>query len=52
MMDAAALAAIVKLVPFSAHLGFEIKEMNENRVVVHALIRPEFCTAGGTAHGG
>ena len=51
-MDDAALAAVVKMVPFSAHLGFEIKEMGPERVVVHAVIRPEFCTSGGTAHGG
>lgn len=45
-------AAVVKMVPFSAHLGLEIKEMGPERVVVHALIRPEYCTSGGTAHGG
>lgn len=52
MMDASALAAVVKMVPFSAHLGFEIKELAKDRVVVHAVIQPEFCTSGGTAHGG
>jgi 1,4-dihydroxy-2-naphthoyl-CoA hydrolase len=46
------LAAVVKMVPFSAHLGFEIKEMGKDRVVVHALIQPDYCTSGGTAHGG
>lgn len=51
-MDADALAAVVKMVPFSHHLGFEIKEMGPERVVVHARIRPEYCTSGGTAHGG
>ncbi|WP_156256359.1 PaaI family thioesterase [Sandarakinorhabdus oryzae] len=51
-MDAAQLAAVVKMVPFSGHLGFEIKEMGPERVVVHALIKPEYCTTGGTAHGG
>ena len=51
-MDADALAAVVKMVPFSAHLGFEIKAMGKDRVIVHALIRPEYCTSGGTAHGG
>lgn len=45
-------AAIVKTVPFSAHLGLEIRELGRDRVVVHALIKPEYCTAGGTAHGG
>jgi 1,4-dihydroxy-2-naphthoyl-CoA hydrolase len=51
-MNEDALAAVVKMVPFSAHLGFEIKEMGKERVVVHALIKPEYCTSGGTAHGG
>ena len=51
-MDAEALAAVLKMVPFSAHLGFEIKEMGRGRVVVHAVIKPEYCTRGGTAHGG
>jgi uncharacterized protein (TIGR00369 family) len=45
-------AAVIKMVPFSAHLGFEIKEMGRDRVIVHAVIRPEYCTSGGTAHGG
>lgn len=49
---AAANAAVIKMVPFSAHLGFEIKEMGKERVIVHAVIRPEYCTSGGTAHGG
>jgi uncharacterized protein (TIGR00369 family) len=52
MMDEAALAEVIKRVPFSAHLGFEIKEMGKERVVVHAVIKPEYCTSGGTAHGG
>ena len=51
-MDAERLAAVVKLVPFSAHLGFEIKALSASKVVVHALIKPEYCTSGGTAHGG
>jgi uncharacterized protein (TIGR00369 family) len=45
-------AAVVKMVPFAAHLGLEIKEMGRDRVIVHAVIRPEYCTSGGTAHGG
>jgi uncharacterized protein (TIGR00369 family) len=49
---AEALAAVVKMVPFSAHLGLEIVAMGKDRVVVHAQIRPEYCTSGGTAHGG
>jgi 1,4-dihydroxy-2-naphthoyl-CoA hydrolase len=51
-MNSDALAAVVKMVPFSAHLGFEIKEMTKDCVVVHAEIKPEHCTSGGTAHGG
>lgn len=51
-MDAEQMAAVLKLVPFSGHLGFEIREMGPERVVVHALIKPEYCTSGGTAHGG
>jgi 1,4-dihydroxy-2-naphthoyl-CoA hydrolase len=52
MTDAETLAAVVKMVPFSAHLGFEIKEMSRDKVVVHAIIKPDYCTSGGTAHGG
>lgn len=51
-MDAAALAAVVQMVPFAAHLDLTIKELGRERVVVHALIKPEYCTSGGTAHGG
>ena len=51
-MDDAALAAIVKMVPFAAHLDLTIVELGRDRVVVHALIKPEYCTSGGTAHGG
>ncbi len=51
-MDADALAAVVKMVPLSAHLGFELRELGPQRVVVHAVIKPEHCTSGGTAHGG
>jgi uncharacterized protein (TIGR00369 family) len=52
MMDADALAAVIKMVPFAAHLDFEIKELGRDRVVVQALIKPDYCTSGGTAHGG
>lgn len=52
MTETETYAAVIKMVPFSAHLGFEIKAMSRERVVVHALIRPEYCTSGGTAHGG
>ena len=51
-MEAQALAQVAKMVPFAGHLGFEIKEMGKDRVVVTALIKPEYCTTGGTAHGG
>ena len=51
-MDAAALAAVVQMVPFAAHLDLTIKELGRDRVVVHALIKPEYCASGGTAHGG
>lgn len=51
-MDAAALAAVVQMVPFAAHLDLTIVELGKDRVVVHALIKPEYCTSGGTAHGG
>jgi uncharacterized protein (TIGR00369 family) len=50
--DAAARAAIVKLVPFSAHLGFELVRCDAAGVVVEVVLAPEHCTAGSTAHGG
>ena len=40
------------MVPFAAHLDLTIVELGRDRVVVHALIKPEYCTSGGTAHGG
>lgn len=46
------LAAIVRSVPFSAHLGFELVACSREAVVVEVILRPEHCTAGGTAHGG
>lgn len=46
------LQAIVKMVPFSAHLGFEVVRCDREGVVVEVTLRPEHCTAGGTAHGG
>lgn len=51
-MDAETLAGIVANVPFAAHLNLELKAISRERVVVHASIKPEYCTAGGTAHGG
>ena len=52
MNAAETLAAVVKMVPFAGHLGLEIMEMGRDKVVVQAVIRPEYCTSGGTAHGG
>ncbi len=52
MIEAESLAAIVKMVPFAAHLDLTIQELGRDRVVVHALIKSEYCTSGGTAHGG
>lgn len=51
-MDAEALARVIAMVPFAAHLNLELQELGAQRVVVHARIKPEYCTAGGTAHGG
>lgn len=51
-MDAEARAAVVRMVPFSAHLGFELTECSRERVVTEVVLQPEHCTAGGTAHGG
>jgi len=38
--------------PFAGHLGFEIVRAGPTEVVVEAVIKPEHCTAGETAHGG
>lgn len=51
-MDADALARVIAMVPFAAHLDLELHELTATRVVVHARIKPEYCTSGGTAHGG
>lgn len=51
-MDSETAAAIVKMVPFSAHLGFEITALAREQVVVEVVVKPEYCTSGGTAHGG
>lgn len=51
-MDAEALARVIAMVPFAAHLNLELQELTATRVVVHARIKPEHCTSGGTAHGG
>ncbi|WP_426165621.1 PaaI family thioesterase [Sandarakinorhabdus sp. DWP1-3-1] len=51
-MDAETRAAVVQMVPFSAHLGFDLEVCEREKVVVSVLLRAEYCTAGGTAHGG
>lgn len=51
-MDAQALAAVVRMVPFSAHLGFELISADPAMVVVEVTLQPEHCTSGSTAHGG
>jgi uncharacterized protein (TIGR00369 family) len=45
-------ADIVKMVPFAAHLGFEITALSQHEVVVEVVLKPEYCTTMGTAHGG
>ena len=54
MQDLAApdLAAIVRMVPFSAHLGFELTHCDAAGVIVEVTLKPEYCTTAGTAHGG
>lgn len=51
-MDAHARAAVVAMVPFSAHLGFELMRCDKESVIVEVDLKPEHCTSGGTAHGG
>lgn len=51
-MDRAAMDAVVKMVPFSRHLGFELVACSAESAVVEVTLRPEHCTAGDTAHGG
>jgi 1,4-dihydroxy-2-naphthoyl-CoA hydrolase len=45
-------ANVVKMVPFAAHLGFEITALSRSEVVVEVVLKPEYCTTMGTAHGG
>ncbi len=40
------------MVPFAGHLGFEVVRCDREACIVEATLRPEHCTAGGTAHGG
>jgi 1,4-dihydroxy-2-naphthoyl-CoA hydrolase len=51
-MTAEERAAIVRMVPFSAHLGFELRACDASAVVVEVTLAAEHCTSGGTAHGG
>ena len=51
-MEFDALARMIAAVPFADHLDFKMKELGRERVVVQASIKPEYCTSGGTAHGG
>ena len=51
-MDDEAMAAVVRMVPFSAHLGFELTRCDAETAVVEVVLAPEHCTVGGTAHGG
>jgi 1,4-dihydroxy-2-naphthoyl-CoA hydrolase len=44
--------AIIKLVPFAGHLGFELMRCDKEAAIVEVELKPEHCTAGGTAHGG
>ncbi len=45
-------AGIAKMVPFAAHLNFELTHCEREKIVVEVDLRPEYCTMGGTAHGG
>ena len=38
--------------PFATLLGIEFISAEPNGVVAHMLVKPEFCTLGGVAHGG
>lgn len=44
--------AIVRMIPFSAHLGFELMKADKAEVVVEVNLLPAHCTLGDTAHGG
>lgn len=43
---------IAAMVPFSAHLGFEVRRCDADACIVEVVLKPEHCTAGQTAHGG
>lgn len=51
-IEAQRLATMAKMVPFSGHLGFEVKRSSRDGVVVEVVLRAEYCTVGDTAHGG
>ena len=46
------LAAVAAHIPFAQHLGVEVTELLEQRVVARMLVRPEFCNPMGGLHGG
>lgn len=51
-LDRVAMDDVVRMVPFSGHLGFELMACGADAAVVEVVLRPEHCTAGSTAHGG
>jgi 1,4-dihydroxy-2-naphthoyl-CoA hydrolase len=44
--------AIIRMVPFAAHLGFELMRCDQESAVVEVTLKPEHATSAGTAHGG
>ncbi len=51
-MSQPAAPDIASMVPFAGHLGFEVMRCDREACIVEVTLRPEHCTAGGTAHGG
>lgn len=46
------LRTFAEAVPFSHHLGVEIKELTKEKVVCAVVAKPEHCTTMNTVHGG
>lgn len=46
------MSSLADLIPFAKTLGIEIVEATPARVVGELVVKPEFCTTGGTLHGG
>ena len=46
------MAAFIKKIPFSQHLGIKIDSLEKGVARLSMAIRPEFMTSWGTAHGG